>query len=630
MLRLFCLYFSFFCAISLSETDSKSLPRMVFKETETGSIFKRFPLQGHEKPVKIIADTQPGIITSVGQTHLTFFNFQSSEKTPPEQKVVWEECKDKGCEYNISVVQRNGRGSTFLCGSSRVETKCCEMDLTANPTEARCYPSERLQHITQCIKRFITKEGEHSLFIESGNHTSLYMTSSGFGENVGIHRFGSRRLAPQSHNKEQHFVGLMLSRREDSLQNRIYAFYKQKNQDTDLYSDEWIPFVSQICLADVGGPKNLLQNKWTSQMNARLFCGDPERKVHFSELVHVATVDADRWEESKVYALFRNEWGVSAVCMYTVADIHEVFMKSSFKEPKTESKPNRPRECVLNSYKLDGETLNNIKEVSEMEQWVKPVKNSLPLLVYRHHYTGIYVDASQHSGNSPYTVIFLSLAHGGIHKVLQTENDTFLISEYRPFDNHTHIGGFFLHPPSSKLYVSSIKEVVEVDVVNCEHYGNSCEDCVLSRDPYCGWNNNRCTAETRDPQQKMISGNYKGCSRRSRSARLASEKEDISKVVLPSGSRYFLQCPVSSLHAEYTWVTPNSRKSCSPKEDQCLLLIESMSSQYDGDYECSSEEMGYSKKVVQYQLRSTAPGRTVATGFVWVCVAAALMGSFSW
>lgn len=41
-----------------------------------------------------------------------------------------------------------------------------------------------------------------------------------------------------------------------------------------------------------------------------------------------------------------------------------------------------------------------------------------------------------------------STANGGIHKVLQTENDTFLISEYRPFDSHTHIGGFFLHPPS--------------------------------------------------------------------------------------------------------------------------------------------------------------------------------------
>ncbi|XP_024151947.2 semaphorin-7A [Oryzias melastigma] len=439
------------------------------------------------------------------------------------------------------------------------------------------------------------------------------MTSSGNGENVGIYRFGKQKLSPKSHNNEQHFVGLMLSKRENSLQDRIYAFYKQKNKDTALDSDKWIPFVSQVCTADIGGRKNLLMNKWTSMMNARLFCGDPERKQYFSELLDVNIVDADRWEETKVYALFRNEWGVSAVCMYTVADIHEVFMFSLFKEPQTKRQPDRPRECVLESSTIPAAILNNIKEVSEMEEWVKPAKNSLPLLVHRHNYTGIHVDASQHSSNGPNTVIFLSLANGGIHKVLQSEKDTFLISEYRPFHHHAHISSFFLHPRSRKLYVTSHREVVEVDVVNCERYGNSCEDCILSRDPYCSWSNNQC-AEKRDPH--LITGNYSGCSQNSKYFHLSTEKVENSPIVLPSGSRYFLRCPVSSLHAEYVWKTPSSSKSCSPKEDGCLLLIESMSSLQDGGYECTSEEKGYKKVVARYQLRSTAPGRTAPSGFM--------------
>ncbi|XP_024151946.1 semaphorin-7A isoform X2 [Oryzias melastigma] len=595
---------------------------MVFKETE--SFIKRFPLTGHDKPVKIIAETQPDTITSVGQTHLMIFNFKNSEKIVAEQKVVWEDCSDKGCRYNITVAnQRNGGGSAFVCGSSHEETNCCEMDITANPLEARCSPSQELQHIKQSIKGFVTKEGEHSIFVKSGNNASLslYMTSSGNGENVGIYRFGKQKLAPHSHSNEQHFVGLMLSKRENSLQDRIYTFYKQKNKDTALDSDKWIPFVSQVCTADIGGRKNLLQNKWTSMMNARLFCGDPERKQYFSELLDVNIVDADRWEETKVYALFRNEWGVSAVCMYTVADIHKVFMKSPFKEPQTKRQPDRPRECVLESSKISTAILNNIKEVSEMEEWVKPVKNHLPLLVHRHNYTGIHVDASQHSSN---TVIFLSLANGGIHKVLQSEKDTFLISEYRPFHHHAHISSFFLHTPTRKLYVTSHREVVEVDVVNCERYGNSCEDCILSRDPYCSWSNNQC-AEKRSFQQDMIRGNQGGCPQ----SRFHSTGEN-SPIVLPSGSRYFLRCPVSSLHAEYVWKTPSSSKSCSPKEDECLLLIESMSSLQDGGYECTSEEQGYRKVVAQYQLMSTAPGRTAPSGFTWVCVAAALMGRFSW
>lgn len=67
-------------------------------------------------------------------------------------------------------------------------------------------------------------------------------------------------------------------------------------------------FAVRCLQADVGGPKNTLQFTWTSQLNARLFCGDPASKQHFSELVDVATVHAERWLDTRVYALFRNEW----------------------------------------------------------------------------------------------------------------------------------------------------------------------------------------------------------------------------------------------------------------------------------------------------------------------------------
>ncbi|KAF6721330.1 Semaphorin-like protein A3 [Oryzias melastigma] len=180
----------------------------------------------------------------------------------------------QGCRYNITVVnQRNGGGSTFVCGSSHEETNCCEMDITVNPLEARCSPSQELQDIKQSIKGFVTKEGEHSIFVT----------------------------------------------RERIPFRTEFTFYKQKNKDTALDSDKWIPFVSQVCTI--------------------------QRETVFSELLDVNIVDADRWNETKVYALFRNEWGVSAVCMYTVADIHKVFMFSLFKEPQTKRQPDRPREC---------------------------------------------------------------------------------------------------------------------------------------------------------------------------------------------------------------------------------------------------------------------------------------------
>lgn len=60
--------------------------------------------------------------------------------------------------------------------------------------------------------------------------------------------------------------------------------------------------------SDKGGSKKKLQFKWTSLLRARLFCGKADDKVYFSELVDVATLKANLWNDTKVYALFRNEW----------------------------------------------------------------------------------------------------------------------------------------------------------------------------------------------------------------------------------------------------------------------------------------------------------------------------------
>lgn len=60
--------------------------------------------------------------------------------------------------------------------------------------------------------------------------------------------------------------------------------------------------------SDRGGSKQMLQLTWTSLLRARLFCGEAESKLHFSELVDVVTVRAKLWSDTKVYALFRNEW----------------------------------------------------------------------------------------------------------------------------------------------------------------------------------------------------------------------------------------------------------------------------------------------------------------------------------
>ncbi|TDH17352.1 hypothetical protein EPR50_G00007660 [Perca flavescens] len=622
------------CLDSLSEANSTQ-PRMTITEKETS--IKRIPLPGHHAPVGIVLERQPDSVIAAGQTHLYAFHFQNPQKTPEEISVLWTECIDKGapqrvkanCNYNITVVHKKLEDNqVFLCGTNGQETVCCDMDLAEQ--SPMCIPSEKTDNIKKNINEFVIKEGEPSALVESGD-SDLFITYSGSQDLVGIYKFGKNRIAPTRQDKEQHYVGLVPIRRGDnSIQSKVYAFYKEENRDTGFNSKMWLPFVTRVCMEDRGGIKNHLRYSWTSQMNARLFCGDPDSRQHFSELVDVATVHADQWQNTRVYALFRNEWGMSAVCVYTIQDIENIFTTSTFKGK--DNQPGRPRQCVADSTKIPLDALKMIIENSEMEEWVRPVNNSGPLLFNHHSYTHIYVDSSQN--NHP-TVLFLSLNNGGIHKVMESKSQTFVIAEYRPFNHRAHILGMVMNATSRKLYVNSRSELVQLDVANCAHYGNSCGDCVLARDSYCGWNGTHCTPG--GELQDVTQGDYSICVSTSklqqpgkvfRYSTDTHADEAKGSITLPPESKYFLRCPVSSHHAQYTWRHPESHTSCSSMEQQCLLLIDSMGPEQVGTYTCVSEEKGYSRVLAQYQLRlgSTAAGRS-SSPLVWLCLMAVLIQS---
>ncbi|XP_042339755.1 semaphorin-7A isoform X2 [Plectropomus leopardus] len=572
-----------------------------------------------------------------GRKHLNSFDFQNPQKTPREIHVPWTACINNGppqrnCNYNITLVHNKSEDNTvFLCGSNDKGTMCCDMNLAEQ--SPRC---SQLKEINKSIREFVIKEGEASALVDH----DLYITYSGSQEYVGIHRFGENSIAPASHDKEQHYVGLVISKQKDNhLQNKVYAFYKEKNRETDLDSEMWLPFVTRVCMADRGGPKNTLQSSWTSQMSARLFCGDPDSGQHFSELVDVATVRAKHWQDTRVYALFRNEWNMSAVCVYSIQDVEKIFLSSAFKG--TDLQTGRRRECVLDSTTIPVNILNMIVKNSEMEKWVRPVDNSGPLLFNHHSYTHIYVDGSQNKGNNNHVVLFLSLNNGGIHKVMQTKSQTFVIAEYRPFNRSTHILSMILDPSSRKLYVNSKHEVVQMDVANCAHYGNSCQLCVLARDPYCGWDKTQCTPETNGTWlQDVTQGNHARCPSPSKdqgkafrySTETQTEEAKDSIKLLPK-SKYFLQCPVTSHHAQYTWhhLENNTNDvSCNPREQRCLRLIDSMGPKQEGTYICVLEEMGYSKVLTQYrlELKSRAADRA-SNSLIWFCLMAVLIKSMS-
>lgn len=114
-------------------------------------------------------------------------------------------------------------------------------------------------------------------------------------------------------------------------------------------------------------------------------------------------------------------------------------------------------------------------------------------------------------------------------------------------------------------------------------------------------------------------------------------------VPVPRYSKYFLQCPVSSRHAQYSWQHDENSTACSSGKEQCLYLIDNMDSECKGTYKCISQEMGYSKVLVQYELQvendaktqqykqlwpNKAEGRKTSP-VIWVCLMMALIKSLS-
>ncbi|XP_071257702.1 semaphorin-7A-like isoform X2 [Salvelinus alpinus] len=584
LLALFAVLLGLFFPVKALDFTHK--PRVTLTDKDVS--FLRIHLSGNNSHIELLHGPHDNIVYATGHISLFQANFHSSKTSRMD------------CHYNITVLHMTkDPNQLFLCGTNgQQHTLCCYMNPSDDPFI--CTPSKGIQDIGQHIN-----EREPSLLIGSSEVEEFYITHSGTEGSVGINRFGENRIWTNS-KTEQRYVSLVASgQREDRLQDKLYAFYIEKIRDPSLDSDLWVPRVAQVCMADRGGPKGYLQFTWTSKLSARLFCGEHGSRLSFTQLVDVNTVLAERWQDTRVYALFRNGWGMSAVCVYTIADIDHIFKTSNFKG-HTESVPSpRPGECVKDSTKLPVEVLKMVDGFSEMEEWVI----SGPLLVTHQYYDHICVDSVQGKGN----VLFLSLENGGIHKILERDGQVFVIAELQPFNYIAHILSMMLHSSTGKLYLGSSRELVQIDLDSCEQYGAQCEDCVLARDPYCGWDGNHCTTATNKTIQDVENGNHQVCSNISRGVTASkvyfprSSVGAADGIRIPQSSKYFLNCPTLSSHAEYSW-RHHGNTTATPcistgSEHQCLLLIESMGPEQQGTYSCVSEERGYHRTLVQYQLQ---------------------------
>ncbi|XP_053740445.1 semaphorin-4E-like isoform X2 [Synchiropus splendidus] len=401
--------------------------------------------------------------------------------------------------------------------------------------------------------------------------------------------------------------------------DKIYLFFSEKGVDYQTYKPTLLSCVARVCKGDLGGQGSLHQ-RWTSLIQARLQCPVPGSKWPLIIQDSYRWCDPQQdWKSCLFFAVFTSQtWPsvVSAVCVYSVTDISREFsgghflntdlnMRKPFKGP-------RPGSCIDNAARKAGinqslllppETLEFMKKNLIMKDNIQPVGGKASLVTERGEFTRIIVDQVQTTDGDSHHVMFIGTKKGTILKAVNYDGEMFIIQEVQVFKTPEPIKILKFSSVRRQIYAGSDSGVVQVSASSCGR-SLSCVDCVLARDPYCGWDQaaGRCTALSAAPSlllQSVKEGNASLCPK----TEVQTEKKSLA-----APGYLKLLCSSESKLATIRWEKDHSPLVSSPRrlELEDGLFILNVSKSDAGLYRClsvgRSREDEYITVIAQYNV----------------------------
>ncbi|KAM3609607.1 uncharacterized protein V6R79_017694 [Siganus canaliculatus] len=517
-----------------------------------------------------------------------------------------QQCKEGPCQNVITVIEKF-QDSLFVCGTNGEKPQCWKLFSSVNNQSREIMKS----YEGIGISPFLSSQNSLSLTVEGDLYSAAPLDAA--GSSLQFRRKAGKRTNVWMYDNwvsEPRFIAASCVRQKDDPDNeKIYIFFREKNSDHSPEADRWISRVARVCKVDEGGSKRFFQNMWTSFLKARLVCGFPQESLYFNRLQDIYVTHAEDWRQTKVYALFSSSWNSTAVCIYSVGMIEDIFENSTFKGYDKDIPKPRPGMCVKNSRSLPLATVNIVKEHPEMNDWVHSLHHTAPFYVSNNNYTKIVVDQVQAADQHVYNVLLLSTDSGKIHKVLEAGSEPFIISETQ-LSSQSPIQSLILDSKKKRLVVGFSEKISAVDLQRCQNYNTSCADCVMARDPYCAWTEIGCVPTLPGGIQNIMHGEKSVCnlSEHKRVPRLKRETVSAPPLDLrtvhsvPLGVPFYLSCPIDSYHADYTWMHGKQESPCLQMHSNCLHLIPAMAQENYGSWQCISKEKDYIKLVKTYQL----------------------------
>ncbi|XP_054638276.1 semaphorin-4B isoform X2 [Dunckerocampus dactyliophorus] len=413
--------------------------------------------------------------------------------------------------------------------------------------------------------------------------------------------------------EEPNFVSSAADRGE----RKVLFFFSEVGKEFNFVDELHVARVARVCQDDVGGAR-VLQRKWTSLVKTTLICHPP-----FNVLQDVFTlpppVGADP-AETLFYAIFTSQWSwrsESAVCAFQLAALRAAFTGaySSFHSNSHQWSPLLGKHSYLGQCGLNATTDAKLEEVKRSfltRSSVTPVQGGPLLLSSRWRYSRVAAMSVMGVDGRRSDVVFLLTESGLLHKVFLSHRGPRVIEEIQVLAQPQRVRAFLLSPTKGVLYVGSWQAITAVPVVRCSVY-TSCSQCLLARDPFCGWSQSRklCARLEGTNHHRMVQVLEDG------SVEAECRGEGSIRSVIDVFVRFNdvvkLPCQKTSNMATLTWSTSEFRvlpmQFFIQSDDGSLNFLASADTL--GTYHCQAEEDGYKEVVASYNVIQMAPPRSI-------------------
>ncbi|XP_036434660.1 sema domain, immunoglobulin domain (Ig), short basic domain, secreted, (semaphorin) 3bl [Colossoma macropomum] len=426
----------------------------------------------------------------------------------------------------------------------------------------------------------------------------------------------------------------------DKDDDKVYFFFTERVSEAGEREGEAAIHtrIGRVCANDAGGQR-VLVNKWSTFIKARLVCSVPGPHgidTHFDQLEDVFLLRTKDERNPEVYAVFStisNVFQGFAVCVYSMADIREVFNGPfAHKEgPDYQWGPYegrvpypRPGVCPSKITAQPGRVFSSTLQFPDavlqfarshplMWRSVYPAQRQ-PLLIRTsipYRLTHITVDRTQ-AEDGPYDVMFIGTDIGTVLKVIALRNGNSLTSEeitleeLQIFKVPTPITSMEISVKRQSLFVGSSVGVAQVSLHRCSMYGKACAECCLARDPYCAWDGQACTRYTTNSKRRYRRQDIRHanpalqCTDQNQSVEDMDMAED--RVVYGTeNNSTFLECVPRSPQATVTWHVQRDEHLEEVLLDERVvkteegLLFRRVLRHDEGVYVCRSREHGFTQ-----------------------------------